>query len=216
MSFVWNYADTYGSLIPVCAILILKDKVAREIYILLVYFIVSILIFGYSNYLADKGINNLFLYHLFSIIELIFLLSYFKKVIVNKTIQVAIKWSIFLFLLFSIINILFLENIQTLNSNTLAIEFFLIILLCLAYYNQLVNSNEVLLILKTPSFWIISSFLLYFSSCILMFILYKYAAKRYHSFVFDFWKVQEVMYLIKNLLITYGVLCFRKKKSISP
>ena len=63
---------------------------------------------------------------------------------------------------------------------------------------------------------IVSSFLLYFSSCILMFILYKYAAKQYHSFVFNFWKVQEVMYLIKNILITYGILCFRKKKLISP
>ena len=114
------------------------------------------------------------------------------------------------------LNILLLENLYSLNSNTLAIRIFLIIFLCLIYYNQLVSSDKVLMIFTVPSFWIVSSFLLYFSSCILMFILYKYAAKQYHSFVFNFWKVQEVMYLIKNILITYGILCFRKKKLISP
>ena len=98
MSFVWNYADTYGSLFPICAILLLKNRLTKEIRILLIYLITSVIVFGYSNYLADKGINNLFLYHIFSIIELILLFSYFKIIISNKKIRTAIKWLGFLFL----------------------------------------------------------------------------------------------------------------------
>lgn len=212
MGIVLDYADTYGSLLPLIVMLVHKNKVSKEVFILFGYFIASIIVFGYSNYLADRNKNNYFLYHIFSIIELSFILCYFKIVLRTKLIRFLVTTILLFFYLFSIFNILFLEKINSLNSNTLSIEFFLMIIFCFIYYYKFSKTDKILFFQKEPNFWIVTGFFIYFSSTILIFSFYKYAAKNYKAFTINFWALQEIMYLVKNLVITYGLLCFRKMK----
>ncbi len=214
--WVLDYSDTYGSVFPVLAILIVfGNKVPKTVVILFWYFIVSIILFGYSNYLADRRINNLFIYHLFSIIEITLLLYFFKQVIKIKSVTIGIKWIILLFLIISVLNFLFLESSDSLNSNTLSIEFLVIIIFCSIYYFKFSQSDQIVVFHKQPYFWIVTGFFVYFTTTLLVFSLYKYTVTSYRSFIFDFWIFQEVMYIIKNLLIAYGILCFRKIKLTS-
>jgi len=207
-----NYSDTYGSFFPLIALIIYKNKVAKEVFILLWYFIISILIFGYSNYLADKRINNLFLYHIFSILELTLLLAYFKEIIESTLVKKITTWIIFGFLIFSFLNVLFLEKINSLNSNSQSLEFLLLIVFCFIYYRELANSEEVIIFYSKSTFWIVTGFFIYFSCTLIVFSLYKYTGKQNQSFISNFWIFQEIMYLVKNLFITYGILCFKKTK----
>ena len=212
MESILNYADTYGSALPLIALIVLWHKISKETFILFWYFIASIIIFGYSNYLADQAKNNLFLYHLFSIIELTLLLQYFKKIIDKKTVKKIINWLTFSFLAFSILNILLLENLNYLNSNTQSIEFLVLIIFCFIYYNELAKTDEIVIFYRQPVFWIVTGFFIYFSCTTIIFSFYKYAIRYDKPFTSGFWVIQELMYLIKNIFITYGILCFRKAK----
>ena len=212
MTFLLKYADTYGSVFPLLVLIYKRNLVPKENFILFWYFLLSIVIFSYSNYLADRVENNLYLYHIFSIIELTLLLQYFKKIIKSLLIKNLINWVTILFLIASALNILFLEKINSLNSNTQSIEFLLLIAFCFIYYMELASSDQIIYFFKHPVFWIVTGFFIYFSITIFIFSFYKYSERTYHTFTINFWTVQEVMYLLKNLIISYGILCFNKKK----
>lgn len=207
--WIFDYSDTYGSMIPVLAIgkKFWRKKVPKDIQVLLWYFFLSIILFGYSNYLADRKINNLFIYHFFSPIELFFLTNYFSKKQILK-----FRWSLiisFVFLVICFFNTLCFEEIKTLNSNTQSIEFLLLLILCSFFYYKYSKSNQILNFQIQPEFWIITGFFIYFSTTILLFSFYKYAIVHYRSFLFDFWDFQEIMYIVKNALIAYGILCYK-------
>ena len=212
MEFFLDYSDTYGSLFPLISIIALWHKIPKETFILFWYFIASVLIFGYSNYLADQVKNNMFLYHIFSILELSLLLGYFRKIIGTSIVKRVIIWIIVLFLGFSLCNIIYLENLNSLNSNSQSIEFLILIIFCFIYYNELAKSDEIVIFFKIPVFWIVTGFFIYFSCTIIVFAFYKYAIDYDKPFTSSFWVFQEIMYLIKNLFITYGILCFRNTK----
>lgn len=210
LKFLFDYADTYGSVIPLIAIIVLFRKVPKETILLFWYFIFSIALFWYSNYLADRSIPSVFLYHIFSVAELAFLLPYFVIITNKNGLKKITYWVLGGFIAVSIINILLLESLQSLNSNTLAIEFLIIIVYCFIYYLQLSQTEKLLGFFKEPTFWIVTGFFVYFAIDVIVFALYKYAAKYNRAILFDFWAFQEIMYIIKNIIIAYGILCYRK------
>lgn len=183
------------------------------IVVLCWYLLFSVLLFAVSNYMADKSINNMFLYHLFSLAEVIFLSFFFRKILKTPLIRKAIPYFILLFILVFVFSTLFLEKLDSFNSNTSGIEFLIIIIFCMAYYFQLANSDEILFFTQNPIFWIVSGLFIYYASSMMMFALYKYAAESNKDFVLNFWMFQVIMYLVKNILITKGILCFKVSKS---
>jgi len=209
-----KYADTYGSLIPLLAILLIfsKRKMPLEVKLLTAYFFLSFLMFGLSNYLADRHTNNLFIYHIFTVCEFIFIGLLFRVIIKNQEFRSNIVYIILVFCVLALTNSIFSEKLTTLNSNMIAVEFLLLIIFSFFYYFQLSHSDEILVFFRIPGFWIVTGFFIYFSSCILIFALYKYAAVTNRQFVLDFWLIQVAMYIIKNVLIARGILCYRFSK----
>lgn len=206
-----EYADTYGSAIPLVTILLVFNKRKYPPYLipLIWYFLLSILLFGYSNYLADRSINNIFLYNLFCPAELILLTWFFHSANPNKVSTWVPLGIIGIFISMYTYNLLYLESMKSFFSNMMAIEYLTIIFFCFYYYYQFSLRGEVIDFMKTPLFWIVSGFFLYFSLCIMVVVFYRYAAIQNREFVLNFWLIQVAMYLLKNLLITKGVLCFR-------
>lgn len=211
--FVLAYADTWAPLIPIYFIVtgFRVIKYPLEIIWLLVYLVVCVLLFGYSNYLADRSINNLYVYHLFTIAELILLLKYFEAILVSKKKQL-INYLICLLTGVFILNSFYFEDTRSFNGNSSTLEFFFIIVFCLIYYFELTNTANILYFQINPVFWIVSGLFLYCSCCIVVFALYKYATINYTPFVLNFWIFQVIMYIIKNLLIAKGVICYKRQK----
>jgi hypothetical protein len=212
------YADTYGPAIPLAFIFfIFKIKqMPRVMTILSWYLLSSVVIFGISNYMADRRINNLFLYHLFCVVELSFLLFLFREIIQSEKIRKSIPLLLLLFVLLFVLNSIFLEQMNSWNSNSASIEFLIIICFSFIYYFELANSDAILSFSTNAFFWIVSGLFVYCASCSIVFAFYKYAAPSNGNFTLNFWMFQIIMYLVKNILITKGILCFKARKSISP
>jgi hypothetical protein len=129
-------------------------------------------------------------------------------IIRNSLVKKIIPLTIIGFLVFSVVNIIFLhEPLTSWNTNTFCLEFFLIIALCFIYFFELTSSNNILNFYKIESFWIIAGFFIYYSSSFSIVILFKYAAENYSNFVTEFWKLQIIFLLLKNVLIGVGFLC---------
>ena len=207
-----KYADTYGSLFPLATFLVIFRKIKYPDYCvpLVGYFILSILVFGFSNYLADRSINNMLVYNVFALLELVFLSWFFNKVFSGHDRFRFITLA--LFVVFWILNILFLEKFSSMNSNVIAVEFLIVIIYCFRYYIEFSKTDQIISFYKEPLFWIVSGFFVYFSLSVMVVVFYKYATRDDNNFILSFWKLQVIMYLIKNILIAKGLLCFKVSK----
>jgi hypothetical protein len=129
-------------------------------------------------------------------------------VIKNALVKKIIPFAIICFIIFSVLNILFLhESLNSWNSNTFCLEFFMIIALCFVYFFELTSSNNILQFYAIESFWIVAGFFIYYSLSFSIVLLYKYVAENDTSFLYKFWKLQIIFYLLKNVLIGVGFLC---------
>jgi hypothetical protein len=208
MNAFWGYADTYGCAIPLVFLMVRKRKLSLEEKTLTWYLIFSIIIFGFSNYLADHGTNNHFLYHLFADVEFFFIAIYFSLVIRNTLVKKIIPYVIAGLIIFSVLNVLVLhESLTSWPTNTFFVEFFMIIVMCFVYFFELTSSNDILQFYKVESFWVIAGFFIYYSLSFSIVILYKYVAEYSSVFVYRFWILQIMFYLLKNVLIGVGFLC---------
>ena len=118
----WKYSDT---LLPLLALLVLLPSKSIEGKGLLVaYFALTILILGYSNWLADRQLYNTHVYHAHSLMEaflLVPLLNQYAK---------PNKWLLaFVLVLYTAlwsINILLWEPLSEFNSNSATLLSFII------------------------------------------------------------------------------------------
>lgn len=112
---LWNYSDT---IMPMIAILFMMPviRLVRRIdfAILFTYLVFTVLIKGYSNFLADHGANNLYLYHAYTLLETLLIIPYLS--LLNKGVE-RISWMLLgLFIVYFILNVIFLEPLTVFNS----------------------------------------------------------------------------------------------------
>ncbi|MDR3679370.1 MAG: hypothetical protein P4L41_05340 [Flavipsychrobacter sp.] len=124
-----------------------------------------------SLWLCLVSINNMPLLHIYVATGFPCLVWFYKTVLGNF-ISNRIVWGIaILFLLFSVINSLFVQNIFRFNSNALAVESILIIILAL--FTFIFFLNDTMMEQGIPNIksltWINSGLFIYYLSCLMIF-----------------------------------------------
>jgi hypothetical protein len=199
----WNYSDTLFPLLALFMLVLLQQH--RKYMLLAIYLILTAGIMGYSNYLADRGINNMYLYHLYTLIEIVILLPMIASFSNIKPLAVIL--SIIIFTAFWIINVWKLEPLTKFNSNSGAVGALLITFFCFHYFLYLIKTDGILNFQKNPGFWIVSG--LFFYCVVATFIIgsYKYKDWFSDSVISRRWRIQQVANIIKFILISIGILC---------
>ncbi len=203
LATLWAYSDT---LLPVLVLLLLLPcKSIDQKALLAGYLVLTVAVMGYSNWLADRGINNMYLYHGYTLAEAFLIVPLLHGYAhYNKVLLRAITIT---YLLFWLANLLFFEPLTIFNSNSATVLALILSFLCLRYFLFLVKSDHILYFQKLPSFWIVSGLLFYSMVSILVISSYKqkgwFSAEDMH---FN-WMIQQVANIIKFLFFTTGILC---------
>jgi hypothetical protein len=204
----WSYGDTAA---PFLALLVLIPRY-RQLPgggLLALYLLTATLFAGYSNYLADRGINNMYLYHISSLLEagfMLLLLNQYTRMD-RRVIWVTLSF----YVLFWIVNVTFWEPLTIFNSNSATVFNLLTAFFCFRYFLSLIKTNEILYFQRLPSFWIVSGLLFYCIVTILALSSYKY--KEWFS-EWDLqmnWRIQLVANIIKYIVFTIGILCSKRQ-----
>lgn len=141
----------------------------RVIFMILV--LVSI-VEGYGRYLGSNGIRNAWVYNFgFVYSETILVMVYFSMVFDNIKVRKFFWIMAGLFGLFAFANLGFLQPIDQLHSNSLSIASIIIILSSLYFFFRLLTKDLYLeeKLWQVPDFWVVSFFLLFYSSSLLYF-----------------------------------------------
>ncbi len=198
-----TYIVPLSILLPIIIALFNYEKLVTKSRLLFYYLIISGLINLSAIILVNYRMRNLPLLHIYTLVEAIFILSYFRTIFENPLIKKILLFIIALFPILCIINFVFLQSIYTFNTYTRPLEAILITFFCLLY---LYKGNFTEDWMNKPSSWFNMGILIYFPVACIIFILSNYLAvygdnKAMTTMV---WNLHAVLVLLMYLLWSRG------------
>lgn len=193
-----TYIVPLSILIPILLGILIFKNAKTGPRLLLYYLIASGLINSFALVLIAYRKTNLPLLHLYTIVEAVLILSYFRTLFVDALIKKLLLYITILFPLLCIINFSFIQSIFTFNTYTRPLEAILITFFCLLYlYKSGFTENFI----NKPTSWFNIGILMYFPVVCIIFILSNYMVfvtknKAMNSIVWNFHAAMSmVMYL---------------------
>lgn len=202
-SLVTSYIVPLSILIPIFICLINLRSAKSSHRLLFYYLLTSGLINLAGLVLVRLHMRNLPLLHVYTIVEAVFILSYFRTLFVEPSIRKALLLITVLFPVLCILNFSFFQSIFTYNTYTRPLEAILITFFCMLYlYKSGFTENW----LRKSVNWFNMGILLYFPVVCIIFILSNYLTfvvmnRAMNSLV---WNVHGVIVLIMYLLWARG------------
>lgn len=158
-------------------------------------------------YLQTHGYPNtklILVFALFTIFEYSFFCYFFYLIIPKSTAKKIVPFVWLGFVLFAITNIFYFNKMNSFDSFAIGMESIIILLLCIYYlYLQIKDANN-LMIYSTFNFWIIITFLIYFSGT---FFLYIMAENMLSNIAFQkqYLIINSIFSILKNILLSIAM-----------
>lgn len=198
-----GYITTYFSLPPLIIGLLCIKTVKGYLVPLFVYVSVSFVIEMVNLGLTESGINNMFVFRFFTIIEFI-LISFFYSIFFRKYLRpgyIFLFIAVFLGVAFIDYKINGLNAIDNYSSSVSALFVSLYALISFFYImRKLIFEN----ILSEPFFWVNSGVLFYFSGNLLVFAFCNYVNTYQQSYSNALWAIPQFLNIFFNILISIG------------
>ena len=185
-------------------------RLNREMGILFSYFVISIVVSSVQYVFAISGKNNLWTMHIFTPIQLVFLMTVFIAWQRNATIKRFMQGSMVLFMIVWFLSILYLEQLQQFNWFTRPLQSFILIIASGVTFSQ-VQREELLSIRYEPRFWVSAATLLYFCGVIVLFALSNKLLAVSIDTLRLAWPVQAFVAIVTNILYGLGFLCLKPR-----
>jgi len=179
---------------------------------LLAYLVMTAIVNTTNTILTLNRIHNLWVFHIYTILESFLLLYYFKLILINKSVNTIIRVLLWAFPLFCVVNFLFLQSLYNFNTYTRPVEAIIFISLCGVYWWQGNEEDSEISWGNIPNNWIITGLMLYFAGALFLFLLAKYiltgeANRKVWNLV---WDTHATLLLIMYLLMSVGFMKCKK------
>ncbi len=203
---LFDYISSASGLFPVIAFLYNYRHLDKISKIIATFFIVAVIFDALNRLLPLLGVaNNLPMFHIFVIINIIFFsVIYYKAFVGILTKRVTIVLSV----LALIVAVYFTKNIYLYPSESNTASSIVFIILSLIYFYQLLTRQEFVLIEKQGLFWFNAGVLFYFSINIFLFMLFPKIPEDQQP---SYYIINNITNIIANLLYTTGLLCKPQK-----
>ena len=173
----------------------------KPLRVILFYVLYCILNEGTSVYL--QSIHSpyvILLFTFFTVIEYSFFCYFIYLIFPKKSIKRLILFIWFGFLLFAIIDYVFFSKGQEFDSFAIGIESIIILLLCIYYLVAQLKSSYNLLLYSSFNFWVVITFLIYFSGTFFLYIMAE-SMRESVAFQKQYFIINISFNILKNLLL---------------
>lgn len=145
------------------------NRLQKDQRILVYLIVVTTLTESLGEVLWRMKTNNLFLNHLYAVIEFV-LIAYLYTLHLNGLIKIIyLRILMIAFVLFALVNTLFFQRLTEFNSNVTFTESLLLIVFSILYFYKLLRDLQHRRLERVPMFWINMSVLTYFSGALMLF-----------------------------------------------
>lgn len=156
---------------------------------------------------ALNGINNIPLFYILIFIELYAMIQFFYS---TSTFLSKIKKLHFFIVIYSVLVFLIFkfDSFIYISPYSRMFEGFVVFICCLLYLANEIKNPLVTNIVKVPVFWFVSAFLIYYGCSWLILLGTQLIPIKKELFIY-IWDGQNIFNIIKNILITIGILWIR-------
>lgn len=193
-----------SGLFPLLAGVWVYKKLKRELKLIFIFFIVAFLFEIIFLLTSLNQIRNLWLFHIYTLIEFGFWGLYFFYQLKSTKFSVLIKWLMVIFLMIWIAAKFLGEQFTYLNDFTRPLESTILVVFSAIAIFQL-QKDYLFSLWKNPRFWINVGVLIYFSGNIFLFSLVNLVL--YDTP--DIWIIHSFLNIITNICYAGGLLCTR-------
>lgn len=191
----------YSGILPVFFFFLYLSRNKKEgLWVIFLYVVVSFLT-DFSFLIFRPRTNSslsFFFFSLFTVLEYSFFTAFiyinFKKKLFKKVLLVLT----FLFYIFCTLSF-FTSKGYSFDSFPASIESILIIVFCILFFYEQINSPDISFIYATKKFWIVTAFLIYLSGTLFLFV---YTSNISESEQDLYWPINYVFNILKNIIIT--------------
>ncbi len=205
MNALLVYLSNFSIFLPILAgIFLYKQNSKLQIRLLFYLILIGVLDF-FLHYLSLKKINNLPLFHIFTLFEYLFIAYLFFTSLSNHLYKNIIIIGTIVYFTFNALMLALYSDIFDFNHESRVFESFLLIAYALLYFNHLSKelSTSPDNFLQQPMFWISLGVLLYFSGNFFLFSFYRYIAKVFPMI----WTLHSILNILNNIFIAISFLC---------
>lgn len=192
-----------GSILIPLLVFLPRYKIAKtQERVLFFYLITAGLINLVAIILSMFGKTNLPLLHLYTIMEAVFLLGYFRLIFKEPQIKKAIGLIMILFPIICVLNFSFLQSIFTFNTYTRPLEAILITFFCMLYLYKSGFADDWI---KQSTSWFNAGILIYFPAAFIIFMLSNYMiASKNTAMNSVVWSVHAALVLLMYVVWARG------------
>lgn len=203
------YISIYSILLP-CGMAffnIRKNGFNRSLFSLafLVFFILAINLINlyYLSIPVKDSVekNNMFLFHIYTLIEGVLLVYYYSLFFESMKIKLLLMIFSVGFLSICLIDIFMWDTIKSYPSIPRTIECVLIILVSIFFYMNLFHKSEIVDLIYYPHFWMVSGYLLFFAGTFFMNIVGKLVNEK-NPLGFDLYVIYYYLNIFLNIIYT--------------
>lgn len=192
------YLDIAAPLLALLFLLLRKGKRAEGPAFILYYLALHFIANSIAKYLMLNQVNNIRLYQLNALLSLVILTPFYlrelKKIISTEKHQRLRKIAIGAILVQ--IPIVIFEDSSILNSLSLTFTSLCICFYSLLFYFQNLSKEEEINLQPSHSYWIITAFFLYYSTCFFIFIFFRLFTKTSVQNFADIWAIHNFIFFI--------------------
>jgi len=166
--------------------------------VLSIYFVLAFIFEAVSLYLARNGINNLFLFHIYAIIEFSLLVAFFSNLIYSQKARKYIYLFMILGILFLIADSVFIQGISVFNSYGLFFVSATVLTMSILFFKMLLDKGALGLSYERHKWLIFGIFITHAVSIIVLF---------FSNAISGFEKSnQYILWILRSMLIVVAKL----------
>ena len=208
MILALTYISVLSVLFPIVLTLRNFQKGSQTLSFLSVFLYISFAFDIASGILAMYTINNMFLFHFYTLLKFIFFTLFFRMYFQAKWFNWFSIVLIVAFLIFHLAVIFNKGNIDTFDSAEQTVASLVIIIYCIAFYmHSLININEKD-ITDIPEFWVTSGALIYLAGNLFLFMTYNTTVTKGSDYLY---LIHSGLYMV--LMTFYSIALWKNKAS---
>jgi len=201
--------SVFSPIIPLSIAIGVNKFLAKQAKILVVLIGMAFLADLGMLILASKGINNLFIAHIFGLIELIMWMWFFQIILkYNKT---TFHILAVLFSLLYVLNSIFIEPLETYNSSAQSIIAILTVLLSIIYFKNIYINEDEIFPERSPEFWFCIAIFFCHSGGLFSLLLSSDILTESPDRFYGSWIIHNALNVLKNIVFAVGLWQYRRK-----
>jgi len=184
-----------------------KHKLVLVQQLIFILVVITLLTESVVLFLSYFGINNLPIFHLFTIAQFSIYILIMRKGCKPFLSRSFFHGIFFLFIIFALLDAFWLNNLYSFNNYSRPVASLFLIFFALCFFYKTLKELKIQSLEREPLFWLSMGMLIYFSCSLFVFLFTNYV-KTSNEALFTIWNINAIFNIILNL--SYAVALWVK------